>query len=188
MKDKNLIKNLFNMSNNNFKSIGEDVRVHEMAIISRPELVEIGNHVAIDMWTYISTQAKLGDYIHIGPSVSIIGGAVALIVMEDFTGISSGCRIVCAGDDFTQGLLSPVVPLEYRNVINKPVTFKKYSTLGVNCVVLPGITLGEGSVVGAGSVVTKDTEPWTIYVGNPAKPVKIREKETILEYAKKLKI
>ncbi len=44
----------------NFKNIGYDVRVHEQAIITRPELVEIGNHVAIDMWVYLSTQAKIG--------------------------------------------------------------------------------------------------------------------------------
>jgi len=129
-----------------------------LAIISRPELVEIGDHVSIDMWTYISTQAKLGSYIHIAPSVSIIGGAPAMIEMEDFTNIGSGSRIVCASDDFMQGLISPVVPIEHRTVINKPVIFKRYSTLGVNCTVLPGVTLGEGSIVGAGSVVTKDTE------------------------------
>jgi dTDP-4-amino-4,6-dideoxy-D-glucose acyltransferase len=168
------------------KKVGEDVRVSKLAVISRPELVEIGNHVAIDMWTYISTQAILGDYIHIAPSVSIIGGAPALIVMEDFTNIGSGSRIVCASDDFTQGLISPVVPLEHRMVINKPVIFKRYSTLGVNCTILPGVTLGEGSIVGAGSVVTKDTEPWTVYAGSPAKPIRMRDSKQILESAKKL--
>jgi galactoside O-acetyltransferase len=71
-------------------------------------------------------------------------------------------------------------------VINKPVIFKRYSTLGVNCTVLPGVTLGEGSIVGAGSVVTKDTEPWTVYAGSPAKPIKTRDSKQILESAKKL--
>ena len=41
--------------------------------------------------------------------------------------------------------------------------------------VLPGVTIGEGSVVGAGSVVTKDVEPWTVVAGNPAKFIKKRE-------------
>ncbi len=168
----------------NFKNIGYDVRVHEQAIITRPELVEIGNHVAIDMWVYLSTQAKIGNYIHIAPSVSIIGGASALLTMEDFSNIGSGGRIVCASDDFTQGLISPVVPIEYRTVINKPITFKKFATLGVNCTVLPGVTLGEGCIVGANSVVTKDTEPWMIYAGSPARPIKPRERERILESAK----
>jgi galactoside O-acetyltransferase len=51
---------------------------------------------------------------------------------------------------------------------------------------MPGVTLAEGSVAGSNSVITKDTEPWTIYVGSPAKPIKIRKKETILKNAKKL--
>jgi len=71
-------------------------------------------------------------------------------------------------------------------VYNKPVIFKRYATLGVNCTVLPGITLGEGSIVGAGSVVTKDTEPWTVYAGSPAKPIKKRDSKRILESAQKL--
>lgn len=170
----------------NLKKIGEDVRIHENCIITRPELVEVGNHIAIDMWVYLSTQAILGNYIHIAPSVSIIGGASSLITMEDFTNIGSGGRIVCATDDFTQGLISPVVPIEYRTVISKPVTFKRFATLGVNCTVLPGITLAEGCIVGAGSVVTKDTEPWMIYAGCPAKPIKKRDSKRILESAQKL--
>jgi galactoside O-acetyltransferase len=168
------------------KKYGKDVRIHEQCIITRPELVEIGNHIAIDMWTYISTQAILGNYIHIAPSVSIIGGASAKLIMEDFTNIGSGGRIVCATDDFSQGLISPVVPIEHRTVVNLPVTFKRFSTLGVNCSVLPGVTLGEGSIVGANSVVTKDTEPWMIYAGSPARPIKIRDKNRILESAKEL--
>jgi dTDP-4-amino-4,6-dideoxy-D-glucose acyltransferase len=165
---------------------GEDVRISELAVLARPELIEMGDHIAIDQWTYISTQLKMGSYIHIAPSVSIIGGAPALLVMGDFTNIGSGSRIVCATDDFTQGLISPVVPIEHRTVINKPVVFERYATLGVNCTVLPGVTLGEGCIVGANSVVTKDTEPWTIYAGSPARPIKKREKERIIESANKL--
>lgn len=171
---------------NNFKKIGNDVRVSEHAIINHPQLVEIGDHVSIDMWTYISTQLILGSYIHIAPSVSIIGGKTSLLEMEDFTNIGSGGRIVCATDDFSQGLISPVVPIEHRTIINKPITFKRYSTLGVNCTVLPGVVLGEGCIVGANSVVTKDTKPWTIYAGSPAKPIKPRDPKRIIESANKL--
>jgi galactoside O-acetyltransferase len=51
---------------------------------------------------------------------------------------------------------------------------------------MPGITIREGSVIGAGSLVTKDTEPWMIYVGSPAKAVKLRDKELILRGGKEL--
>ena len=128
----------------------------------------------------------MGDYIHIAPSVSIIGGAPARLTMGNFTNIGSGGRIVCASDDFSQGLISPVVPIEHRTVINKPIIFEDFATLGVNCTVLPGVRLAEGTIVGANSVVTKDTEPWMIYAGSPARPIKIREKERILESASKL--
>jgi acetyltransferase-like isoleucine patch superfamily enzyme len=71
-------------------------------------------------------------------------------------------------------------------VISKPVIFKKFATLGVNCTVLPGVTLAEGCIVGANSVVTKDTEPWMIYAGSPARAIKPRQRERILESAKLL--
>lgn len=163
------------------KRVGVDVRVSPLAVISRPELVEIGSHVSIDQWVYISTQLILGNYIHIAPHVSIIGGGIATLTMEDFTNIGSGGKIVCATDDFLQGLISPVVPIEHRTIINKPVKFEKYSTLGVNCTVLPGVTLGEGSIIGANSLVTRDTEPWMVYGGSPARPIKKRDKDRILE-------
>ena len=166
---------------NKLKKYGKDVRIHELALITRPELVEMGSHIAIDMWTYISTNLIMGSYIHIAPSVTILGGANALLKMGNFTNIGSGGRIVCATDDFEQGLISPVIPIEHRTIINKPIVFEDYATLGVNCTVLPGVTLGEGCIVGANSVVTKNTKPWMVYAGSPAKPIKPRKKERILK-------
>tara|TARA_R110000851_G_scaffold229758_1_gene382471 strand:+ start:27129 stop:27659 length:531 start_codon:yes stop_codon:yes gene_type:complete len=169
-----------------FKDIGFDVQISELACITRPELVSIGSYIAIDPWTYISTRMTMGDYIHIAPSVTILGGADSHLIMGDFTNIGSGSRIVCATDDFKQGLISPVVPLEYRTVISETVTFEDFATLGVNCTVLPGVTLAEGTIVGAGSVVTKDTLPWMIYAGSPAKPIKPRDKDRAIASAKAL--
>jgi galactoside O-acetyltransferase len=106
--------------------------------------------------------------------------------MGNFAGISAGCKILCGSDDFTKGLMNPQVPIKYRSVKMTTITFEDYSCVGVNCVVMPGITLAEGSVVGSNSVLTKDTEPWTIYVGSPAKPVGKRDKEIIIKNAKEL--
>ena len=174
------------MSKLNLKSVGEDVIISDLAVISRPELVSMGNHIAIDHWTYISTQVEMGDYIHIAPSVTILGGATALLKMGNFTNIGSGGRIICATNDFSQGLLSPVVPLEHQTIINEPIIFEDFATLGVNCSVLTGVTLSEGTIVGANSVITKDTEPWMIYAGTPARPIKKRDNKRIFESAKKL--
>jgi acetyltransferase-like isoleucine patch superfamily enzyme len=46
--------------------------------------------------------------------------------------------------------------------------------IGANCIILPGITVGEGAVIGAGSVVTKSVPPWTIVAGVPARIVRKR--------------
>jgi len=169
------------------KKYGDDVRIHEQCIITRPDLVEVGNHIAIDMWTYISTKLILGDYIHIAPSVSIIGGTSRKLLMGNFTSIGSGTRIVVGGDDFNSGMINPTIPMKHR-VPTEPIEiiFENYATVGVNCTVLPGVTLAEGSVIGANSLVTKNTDPWTIYGGSPAKPIRRRNKEMILKSAKEL--
>jgi acetyltransferase-like isoleucine patch superfamily enzyme len=58
------------------------------------------------------------------------------------------------------------------------VTIKDDAYIGANCIIMPGVTIGEGALIGAGSFVNKDVEPWSIYVGTPAKKVRDREKPT----------
>lgn len=170
------------------KLVGEDVFISAQVEIRRPAMVSIGNHVAIDSGFYLTTQAEIGDYIHIGPGIHIIGGPKGFIKMGHFTNIAVGGKILCASDEFLGDSLitAPGIPLKYTKVIIRPVVFERFANVGANAVILPGVTLGEGSVVGACSLVTKDTEPWTIYTGIPARPVKIRKKGKMLEYAKKL--
>lgn len=169
-----------------FKSVGRDFFIDDTAKIKHPQSIEIGNHVAIDYGVYISTSMKIQDYVHIAPYTCIIGGKDSKLIMGNFSGISAGCKILCGSDDFTKGLMNPQVPIKYRSPKITTVTFKDYSCVGVNCVIMPGLTLAEGSVVGANSVLTKDTEPWTIYVGSPAKPIGKRDNTIILKNAKDL--
>ena len=172
-----------------FKKYGIDVFISDMSVFSRPHLIELGNHVAIDQFVTITTQAEIGDYVHIAPCCTIIGGAEAKVIMKEHSGMAAGARVIASGADFNSGhLTNPQVPKEFRKELKEnTVVFEKYSILGTNAVVLPGVTLGEGSIVGANSVVTKDTEPWKIYVGSPAKPVKDREKGDIEKFSDILK-
>ena len=170
------------------KSVGEDVFISENVEIRRPHLVKIGSHNAIDTGFYCTTNLDIGDYIHIGPYVTVIGGAEGLLKMGNFTTIAAGSRIVCGSDlHLGAGLIGPTIPEQYRDdVLIKPVIFEDFASVATNVVIAAGITLAQGTVVGANSFVNKDTEPWTIYVGNPAKPVKIRSKEKMIKYAKEL--
>lgn len=170
------------------KSVGNDVFISRDVEIRRPHLVSLGSHIAIDTGFYITTQAELSDYIHIGPYVNIIGGEGALLKMGNFTNIALGSKIICGSDTFSgEGLITaPGIPVEYTEVKREPVIIEQFANIGANVVIMPGVTVKEGSVVGACSFVTKDTEPWTIYAGILAKPIKKRSKEKMLEYAKLL--
>ena len=176
------------MNNTNLKSCGEDVYISSNVEIKRPHLVEIGNHVAIDTGFYCTTAFNIKDYIHIGPYVTIIGGPTGEFYMGNFTTIAAGSRIICGSDGHLgDGLIGPTIPNEYRDTVTvAPVIFEDFASVGTNVIVNPGVTLAQGKVIGANSFVTKDTQPWTIYIGSPARPVKVRKKEIMIEYARKL--
>lgn len=168
--------------------VGEDVFISGNVEIRRPDLVSVGNHVAIDTGFYLTTSAKIEDYIHIAPYVTVIGGARGALIMQNFSGISAGCRIICGSDDYLgTGLTGPAIPEKYHAQIKfAPVVLEKFALLGTSAVVMPGVTIGEGSVVGACSLVTKDTQPWSVYVGTPARRVKDRPKDKIVGYAREM--
>jgi acetyltransferase-like isoleucine patch superfamily enzyme len=57
-------------------------------------------------------------------------------------------------------------------LIIKKIIFKKGCMLGMGTIVMPGVTIGEGAIVGAGSLVTKDIPPWAVAAGSPAKVIR----------------
>ncbi len=166
---------------------GEDVFISANVEIRRPHLLRLGRHIAIDTGFYCTTAAELGDYIHIGPGVTIIGGEPALLQMAGFNTIGAGSRILCATDEFLGAGLVGMSPPEFRDVVRvEPVRFEAFASAGTNVVIHPGVTLAEGCVIGSCALVTKSTEPWTIYQGIPARPWKKRPKEKMIESAQKL--
>lgn len=169
-------------------SCGQDTYISPRAEIRRPHLVEIGNHVAIDSGVYITTAAKIGDYVHISPYVTSVGGAGAKLIIDGFNTISAGARLICMGDEHLgEGLVGPLIPDQYKDrLLGGFIHIEKFASIATNAIIMPGITIKEGCVIGAGAIVTQDTKPWTIYVGAPARALKIRPKENILRFAKEL--
>ncbi|MDO7874161.1 hypothetical protein Q5H93_05405 [Hymenobacter sp. ASUV-10] len=170
------------------QSCGDDVFISANVEIRRPHLVRVGSHVAIDSGVYLTTAAEIGDYTHLSPYLTIIGGAQSTLVVEDFVTIAAGSRLICGSDRFMgDGFTSVTAPEEFRDTVDfGTIRCSRFSGIGTNVVIMPDVTIGEGCVIGACSLVTKDTEPWTVYVGVPARPVKVRPREKMLEYAKKL--
>jgi acetyltransferase-like isoleucine patch superfamily enzyme len=164
---------------------GIDVRIDDTARIKHPEYAEFGNHVAVGMCVYCSVKLTTGSWVHIASLSSIIGSVESSLKIGDFAGISTGARIVCGSEDFINSLLG-IIPIEFRTDIFGNNIIEDFAWVGAGAIVLPNVRIARGSVIGAGAVVTKDTEPWMVYIGNPAKPHKMRNKELILENARKL--
>jgi acetyltransferase-like isoleucine patch superfamily enzyme len=66
-----------------------------------------------------------------------------------------------------------------RGAPAKPIQVGRNVWIGFDCVVLPGVTIGEGSVVGARSVVTRDVPPFTLVAGNPAREIRKIENDEL---------
>ena len=102
----------------------------------------------------------------------------------DFSAVSQGCRLLSGSDDFTDwGFGNSTIEESFRNVKRAPIGIGNFCIIGANSVVLPGVTIGDGAAIGAGSIITKDLEPWGVYLGN--KRIRERDKEGVLNTYRK---
>lgn len=149
----------------------------------------LGDHIAIDKGVYSTVNITIGDYVHIGPYVTIIGGKKSSFTAKGFNNIMAGARIICGSDRFdSSGLFGAMIPDELKGTqIIEPVIMEEFSNIGTNAIVLPGSTLRKGVLLSAGSLLMGDTEEWGVYKGNPAVLVKRIDPTTILNNANKLK-
>ena len=121
---------------------GKDFYMHEDATINQSAAAVCGDHVAIDKGFYCTTQLDIGDYVHIGPYVGVIGGPQSSLVMEDFSFMAIGTKVVAGSDDYSaSNLMGPLIPEKFKKLILTTVRFEKFSGCGANCTILPGITL-----------------------------------------------
>jgi acetyltransferase-like isoleucine patch superfamily enzyme len=167
-------------------NIGYDVIIDSDTVIKQEKYCKIGNHVAIDKGFYCTTKINIGNYVHIGPYTTIIGGADSYFSCYGFNNIMAGARIICGSDRFdNSGLFGAMIPkqLKGRQII-EPVIMEEFSNIGTNAIVLPGSILRKGVLLAAGSLLMGDTEEWGVYKGNPAKLIKKINSEKILESAR----
>lgn len=162
-----------------FRRLGVDVKISDKASIYNPELMEIGDHSRIDDFCVISGRVVIGRNVHIAILCNVGGGELG-VTLEDFSGLAYGCHVFSQSDDYSgRTLTNPTVPDEYKREMKLPVLIKRHSIVGTGSVVLPGVTLEVGTAVGAMTMVTKSTEPWSVYFGIPAKRLKGRQQDLL---------
>ncbi|MBX7247334.1 MAG: acyltransferase [Candidatus Sumerlaeaceae bacterium] len=172
-----------------FKAIGTNVHIARNSTIVGLENIEIGSNVRIDGYCSIIAAGrgslKIGSYIHIGGYCLLSAGDG--IQLDDFCGISQGVRIYSRSDDYSgEHLTNPTVPEKYTQVTRGLVKLERHVVVGSGSVILPNVTIGEGSSVGALSLVSMSLDSWGVYFGSPARKLKARSRR-LLELEEELK-
>jgi len=154
-------------------SYGSDCVISSNCLIDIPGAFSLANEVIIHKSTTISAHnITIGSQTSLQTNVSLLGnitiGSFCLIAPRVF--ISSGSH------SFKR---NPPVNIRDQDLLpdshySSLVTIEEDCWIGVNSVILPGVTIGKGSVVGANSVVTMDVPPYTVVGGAPAKPISTR--------------
>ena len=131
-------------------------------------ILEVYNNgfLTIDNYTFFgNSRIYCANKISIGKGCWI---ADHVFIMDSNLHPISAKRRLQDGIDLSKGIFPDV----YCDIPNAPVTIKDTVWIGVNSVITKGVTIGEGAIIGAGSVVKKDIPPWTIVAGNPARVIR----------------
>lgn len=127
-------------------------------------------------WALRVMGSHVGKDVFIGSDVWIDAGNASLITIDDHVHVTGRTVLLChkrelsdyyVGDDYAS-----------KAYIKAPIHLCKGCSTGTGTIIMPGVTIGEGAVIGAGSIVTKDIPAWSVALGQPAKVVrKIESRE-----------
>lgn len=164
---------------NKLKFCGKDVRLYPLCKMIRAENAELDNNCQIFDNVFIDAgkRLRIGKYTTLTWGVLIEGGAETYLGDRVFLGPST--KLLTSTYKIQGFYTVEHLPEGCQETEYGDITIKDDAYLGANCTVMPGITIGEGAVVGSNSLVTKDLEPWGIYVGTPCKKIGEREKPSI---------
>ena len=154
-----------------------NVFIDQGVFFAFPKSVELKEFSYIDKNVIImSRTAKVGRRVHIAPRVFVSGGGGFEI--EDYACIATNSNIITSTEVLKDGARcsGPMVSADQRTVYRGTVLIKKDAFIGANATLLPGVTVGQGSVAGAGVTIAKDTAPWGIYVGSKSEKIAERER------------
>lgn len=137
-----------------FKHAGKNFHIAEFASIQPPNMFSIGEHGVVSRHCIINARGgvTVGAYAGFGPMCQII---------------SYSHKMYAADDE--------VHPLD-RGMEYAPIVIEDDVWVGGHCTIMMGVTIGRGSIVGAGSVVTRDVPPYTVVAGIPARPIMTRKR------------
>ena len=154
------------------RKFGNGVRISSGVEFKHLETFEIGDGVFIGAQAYIQGRfdgvTKIGNHVWIGPQAYF---DARHLILEDHVGWGPGAKVL--------GSAHTGVPID-RPIIEtdleiRPVRVEAWADIGMGAILLPGVTVGKGSVVGAGAVVSRDVPAFAVVAGVPARFVRWRD-------------
>jgi len=157
------------------KYCGKNVILFPLCKIVHPEFVYIDDESKIYDFTFIDGKyVKIGKYVTLTWQCLIEGHMQTTIGDRVFIG--PGTKILSSTYKFQGFYTCEFLPDEVHDTEWGDVTIENDAYIGANSVVMPGVTIGEGALVGSNAFVNKDLDPWGIYVGSPVRKVGERQK------------
>jgi acetyltransferase-like isoleucine patch superfamily enzyme len=154
------------------RSFGDGVRIENSVGFKHLETFEIGDGVFIGAQSYIQGRfdgrTKIGNHVWIGPQAYFDARD---LILEDHVGWGPGAKVL-GSSHVGLPLNQPIIETDLEV---RPVRVEEWADIGTGAILLPGITVGKGSIVGAGAVVTRDVPPFSIVAGTPARFVRWRD-------------
>lgn len=147
-------------------------RLKLRSYLQRSLFKKCGNNLIMHspVWIKGKSAIELGDNVGISAFVHIWGHGG--VIIGDRTMIGSNSTIISIDHDYKKHPIS-------STQIFKPVIIGSDVWIGASAIIMPGIKIGNGAVIGAGSIVTKDVSAQTIVAGNPARLMKNREEHEL---------
>lgn len=152
------------------KKAGKNFRTADHVKIHQPHLVSVGDNVALNYGVYVEPcdqEVTIGSDTHFAPYCVLYGP------LSVGNNCAVAAHVVLAS--VAHSYADPDTPMIQQPTNQKKITLEDNVWIGANAVITPGITIGTGSIIGAGAVVTKDVEPYSVMGGVPAKLIKKRK-------------
>lgn len=158
-----------------FHTRGKDCMVWGPMVVMDPKMIQLGDGVRIDSFVKLEGGQGLivGDYVHIA-SFAHVGIGGGRIEIGDGAAICSGAKVLSGSNTAKGHYMSIAAPRHLQHVEREYTVIGEGAFVASNAVILPGVTVGEFAVIGAGAVVTRDVPPRQFWAGVPAKPIRER--------------
>ena len=160
---------MLNVTPEQFKSAGENTIIAQNVDILDPQCLSVGDNVEFKYSCHLEVREgiTIGSNTHFAP-FCVLYGPLEI-------GMNCAFAAHCTFASVGHGYERTDIPMVQQPPTSRKIVIEDDVWFGANCVVVGGVRIGQGSIIGAGAVVTKDVEPYSVMGGVPAKLIRKRK-------------